>query len=270
MSLKVSDISKMIEEIAPLGFQEEYDNSGFSVGSSDAEVTSILTALDCTLEVIDEAVGRGCNLIITHHPLLFHTPQSVTDETLLGKKLIKLIKNDINLYSCHTNLDSVKGGMNDILMRILNFENYHVINSNKTDEFCDGCGFGRIANFREGITLGKLCSRIKKALNINNLRFCGDEDKLIKTVAVINGSGQDYFKAAYNSGADCVITGDTTYHYFSDFNELGLAVIDAGHFETEWLPFAAFGQYLQKTIKSAAFNNSVLISECTRSPYKYI
>lgn len=271
MSLKIRDIKRIIEEFAPLGFQEEYDNSGFSVGSLEAEVSSILIALDCTIEVIDEAIRRNCNLIITHHPLLFHKPQTVTKETLLGKKLIKLIKNDINLYSCHTNLDIVNGGINDTLMEVLNLENSQVIHSKKTDEFCpDDCGIGRIATLNDVITVGELCNKVKEKLKIDSLRFCGDENKLIRKVAVINGSGQDYFKVAYNFGADCIISGDTTYHYFSDFKELGMAIIDAGHFETEWLPFTVFGQYIQKTIKSLGFNNSVLISECTISPYKYI
>ena len=127
MTLKVRDIDKIMEEYAPARFKESYDNVGLMVGDKECEVTSILVALDCTLEVIEEAKKKGCNVILTHHPLLFKKPTNITTDTLLGRKILELIKNDINVYSSHTNLDSVKGGINDIIMEFLGFENYYII-----------------------------------------------------------------------------------------------------------------------------------------------
>lgn len=270
MSLKVKNIHRIMEEHAPLRLKQSYDNVGLMVGDMNSEVTSILVALDCTLDVVEEAKKKGCNLIFTHHPLLFRKPSNITTDTLLGRKIIELIKNDINLYSSHTNLDAVKGGINDIIMKLLGMDNYKIIEPIEGFSNSEGnSGIGRIAELEEAITLEQLCDRVKKALNILFLRYAGDELKKIKKVAVINGSGQDYFSNAKKMGADCVITGDTTYHYVSDFEEEDIAVIDAGHFGTEWPAMKLVTEYLKSKIKDIGFNNSVILSEVSRNPYKY-
>lgn len=270
MLLTVKDIINKIEDFAPLGFQQSYDNSGFSVGSTEAEVTSIIFAMDCTMDVIDEAITSGANLIVTHHPLLFRKPNSITDETLIGRKILKLIQNGINLYSCHTNLDVTSGGLNDLLMELLNFDSYESIFSSKTDEFSKNNGIGRVGLIKNGILLSELCEGIKEKLNLTHIRVCGDLNILIKKVAVINGSGNDLISEAFLSGVDCVITGDTTYHYASDYKELGLAIVDAGHFETEWLPFIYFGKNLQRELATIGYENKIYFSKQSESPYKYI
>lgn len=270
MSLKVRDIDKIMEEHAPSKLKESYDNVGLMVGDMNSEVTSILVSLDCTLDVIEEAKEKGCNFIFTHHPLLFRKPANITTETLLGRKIIELIKNDINLYSSHTNLDSVTGGINDIIMKLLDLNNYTVIDpaKNRSDDESNS-GIGRIAELSEPITLEELCDRIKEYLNIPFLRYAGNDLKRITKIAVINGSGQDYFNAAKALGAQCIITGDTTYHYVSDFEEEGIAVIDAGHFGTEWPAMEIVAKYLKNRIDLMGFNNSVLVSEVNKNPYKY-
>ncbi|MCH5139051.1 Nif3-like dinuclear metal center hexameric protein, partial [Clostridiaceae bacterium UIB06] len=225
MTLKVKDIHRIMEEHAPARFKESYDNVGLMVGDRECEVTSILVALDCALEVIEEAKKKECNLILTHHPLIFKKPNSITTDTLIGKKILQLIKNDINVYSSHTNLDSVKGGINEIVMELLGFNNYYTIDlSDRRGDNDNSTGIGRIATLSEPINLSELCDKIKTSLNISVLRYSGEDSYSIKKVAVINGSGQDYFSEARRLGADCIITGDTTYHYVSDFNEEGIPV----------------------------------------------
>lgn len=270
MSLRVRDINRLIEQYAPSKFKEDYDNVGLMVGDMECEVTSILVALDCTLEVINEAKEKKCNFILTHHPLLFKKPLNITKGTLLGKKIIELIKNDINVYSSHTNLDSVKGGINDTIMQLLNFQDYNTIELSKRNEEDDKIsGIGRIAKLREAITVDEMCSRVKKCLNVPFLRYSGDENKIVKKVAVINGSGQSYFNEAKKLGADCIITGDTTYHYVSDFQEESIAVIDAGHFDTEWPAVVILAKQFKNKIETMGHKNSVLISESNKNPYKY-
>lgn len=270
MTLKVRDIHKIMEEHAPARFKESYDNVGLMIGDKECEVTGILVALDCTLEVIEEAKHKKCNVILTHHPLIFKKPNNITTDTLLGRKILELIKNDINVYSSHTNLDSIKGGINDIIMELLGFENYSTIEqSERRSDNDSSTGIGRIATLNKAITLSEMCDRMKTRLDISSVRYSGDDSSKVRKVAVINGSGQDYFNAAKKLGADCIITGDTTYHYVSDFNEEGISIIDAGHFGTEWPAMKAVAKWLGGKLKSKEFKNSVVVSEKTKNPYKY-
>lgn len=270
MSLIVKDIDKIMEQQAPVKFKESYDNVGLMVGDKRCEVTSILIALDCTLDVIEEAKHKKCNFILTHHPLLFRKPTNITTDTLLGRKIIELIKNNINVYSSHTNLDSVKGGINELIMELLGFNKYSTIELlERRNDDDNSTGIGRIAELNEAVTLEEMCSKIKDKLKVPFIRYSGDDSMKVKKVAVINGSGQDYFNQAKRLGADCIVTGDTTYHYVSDFNEEGIAVIDAGHFDTEWPAMKLVAKWLEDTLKSKGYNNAVLVSETSRNPYKF-
>ena len=270
MSLKVKNIKDIMEEYAPLELKQSYDNVGLMLGNSDSEITGILIALDCTLEVIHEAEEKKCNLIITHHPPLFIKPSTITDSTLTGVKIMELIKNGINVYSSHTNLDATMGGLNDILGSLLGFTNLDIIEpiKNKANIY-QGAGLGRITTLEEKITLKSLCENVKKSLDVEVIRYCGDDDMEINKIAIINGSGENYFELAKELGAQCIITGDTTYHSISDFNEMGIAIIDAGHFETEWPAMKVMAKFIENEIRVRGFNNSVIISECSKSPYKY-
>lgn len=268
MSLKVSKILDIMEELAPAALKEDYDNVGLMVGDFNDDVSSILVALDCTMPVIDEAILKDCDLILTHHPLLFHKPETITNETLIGKKLLKLIKNDINVISSHTNLDSAWGGITDILMQLLGFNNYDVIESKGINGSINS-GIGRIAALEKPVDLISLCDFIKKVLGISCIKYAGNEDMKIHKLAVINGSGEDYFSLAQSLGADCILTGDTTYHYVCDCVEQGMAVIDAGHFETEWPSMQRIAGIIENRIKETGYDCNIFISESNCSPYKY-
>lgn len=270
MSLTVKDITKIMENYAPSKFKEDYDNVGLMVGDKNDKVTGILIALDCTLDVINEAIEKNCNLIITHHPLLFRKPSTVTTDTLLGRKIIELVKNNINLYSSHTNLDSVRDGVNEQVMKILGFESYTTMDLSNCRDIGDNLtGIGRIAKLQSPMLFGELIHKVKESLELPMVRVVGNEEKVIKKVAVVNGSGQDYFVLSKKMGADCIITGDTTYHYVSDFNEENFCVIDAGHFNTEWPAIKIIAQHIENLIKSIGYNREIIISESTKDPYKF-
>ncbi|GAA0181953.1 Nif3-like dinuclear metal center hexameric protein [Clostridium sediminicola] len=270
MSLKVKDITKIMENYAPSKFKEDYDNVGLMVGDKNDKVTGILIALDCTLDVIDEAVKKKCNLIITHHPLLFRKPSTITTDTLLGRKIIELVKNGINLYSSHTNLDSVRDGVNEQVMKILGFESYTTMDlANCRDNGDSVTGIGRIAKLQSPMIFGELIHKVKESLELLMVRVAGSEERVINKVAVVNGSGQDYFALSKKMGADCIITGDTTYHYVSDFNEENLCIIDAGHFNTEWPAIKIIAQNIQNLIKGIGYDIEITISDLTRDPYKF-
>lgn len=260
--MKVNDIICEIEKKAPKYLKESYDNVGLMVGSKDKAVKSILLALDCTNKVIDEAISKKTDLIITHHPLLFKKPNSINAEELQGSKIIKLIKNDIALYSCHTNLDNAKDGVNDEVVKLLGFKHDSII------EYKDNqkeCGTGRIIKLKESKSFDEIIALVKEKLDIKNLRIVRGSS-IVNKIAVINGSGQDYFYEAKKAGADCIITGDTTYHFASDFKEMNISIIDAGHFGTEYLPFLKSMSFLKEKFPQIKF----IKSESSNDPYEFI
>ena len=252
--IKVNNIIKEMELLAPTYLKEDFDNVGLMVGDKNKEVKKVLLALDCTLKVIEEAKKENVELIITHHPLIFKRPSSITTDTLQGKKIIELIKNDISLYSSHTNLDSVENGLNDTIVSILGFDNFKILEKNKRD---DKAGLGRIVSLNESIQLEDLISKIKKLLNINNLRVVKGKDKVNK-IAIINGSGQDFIGKAVALGADCIITGDTTYHFASDYKEMEISILDVGHFASEQITFFNVMENLKEKFKDVEFITSTV------------
>ena len=260
---KLKEIIEVMEDFAPLNLKEDFDNVGLMIGDKESEVKRVLLALDCTLDVIEEAKEKKVDLIITHHPLLFKKPSSITTDTLTGKKIIELIKNDINLYSSHTNLDSAKEGLNETIVNILGYNSEELIELNKNARNSNE-GLGRIIRLEEAILLDEFVDNIKKKLNISNVKLVRAADK-VKNIAVINGSGSSFLDIAYKRGADCVITGDTTYHYASDYKEMGVSIIDTGHFHSEWIVFL---EVINK-IKDKLEDVEILVSENSEDPYTY-
>ncbi|MCB2292579.1 Nif3-like dinuclear metal center hexameric protein [Clostridium algoriphilum] len=269
MFLKVKTIENIMQKIAPTKLKEDYDNVGLMVGDKEDRVTKILIALDCTMDVIYEAKEKGCNFILTHHPLLFVKPETITADTLIGKKVIQLIKNGINVYASHTNLDSVEGGLNDIATEILGYNKYKIIEPSKNINSNEGyAGIGRLVHLDEPIRLAQLCENVKKFYRAEFIRYVGHDNDLIKTIAIINGSGEDFFHESIRLGADCIITGDTKYHGACDLLEENVALIDAGHFATEWVPFKMFGEKFKNNLVKNGYDNEVIFSENTFDSYK--
>jgi len=261
---KIQAIIDEIEKVAPKFLKEDYDNVGMMVGDKDTEVTKVLMALDCTKKVIEEALSLGCEMIITHHPLFFRKPNRIVKGELTGDKVLELIKNNINLYSCHTNLDSAQDGINETVVRILGYESQSIMETNKIKGY-ENCGIGRIIELEKSVKLDDVIDNVKKSLNIENLRVArGCEN--VKIIAIINGSGHDYFEMAKNSGADCIITGDTTYHFVSDYKEMGISIIDAGHFGTEYIAFIKTLEFLKDKFKDVEF----IISKESKDPYEFV
>lgn len=262
--IKVLDIAKAIENAAPKCLMEEYDNIGMMVGDENKEVKKVLLSLDCTKEVIKEAINLNSDLIITHHPLIFKKPKNILAGDLLGDKVITLIREDIALYSCHTNLDSTKGGINETIVKILGFNSDEIIEPKEYKNYKD-CGIGRLVKLNREIPLYDIVNLVKEKLNIKNMRIVKGSEN-VKIIAIINGSGQDLFYRAKNLGADCIITGDTTYHFASDFKEMGISIIDAGHFSTEYLAFLRTLEFLNDRFKDVEF----ISSEKCRDPYEFV
>ena len=258
----VKDIMDAMEELAPSNLKESYDNVGLMIGSEDKDVKKVLLALDCTKEVVEEAIHNKVDLIITHHPLIFRKPSRIVKEDLQGYKIIELIKNDISLYSSHTNLDSTKGGINEEIVKILGFNESYII---EKSNYSEDAGIGRIVTLEEYIDVKDIIESIKTNLGVNSLRAVIAKNK-VKKIAIINGSGESFISKAVSLGADCIITGDTSYHFASDYKELGITILDPGHFPTEWLVFLKVMKQIEDKFKDKEFIHSTK----NQDPYTYI
>lgn len=231
--MKLSKIIAFLEEKFPLKMAEEWDNVGLLVGKRDREIEKILLTVDVTNEIIDFAISENINLILSHHPIIFKPLKSVTGDTKLGEKILRLIENKIAVYSMHTNLDSQKGGLNDFLgENILGFSNGKIID--EADLNGNNFGIGRFYKLDKEKTIKEFAQEIKDRLNLESISLVtSDENKVIKKVALINGAGASYWRKAKKIGADILITGDVKYHDALDCLEENFNILDVGHLESE-------------------------------------
>lgn len=229
MSIKISDVINEIEKIASLSLQEDWDNSGRQISLGDRDVRKVLLCLEVTSNVVEEAVVEGANLIVSHHPLIFSPLKSVDSENFLGDKIISLIKNNIDVYSAHTNFDEADGGNNDYTSQLLGLQNIEKIYYNNSWQF------GRTGILRDTMSLSELALTVSEKLGIPKelLRYVGDPNKKIKKVAVCTGAGSELLYMAKYLGCDAVITGDVGHHKALDSLEQGICIIDGTHFGTE-------------------------------------
>lgn len=217
--MKTVEIFDILNALYPVETACDFDNAGFLVGDRNAEITNILTVLDCDMAAIKRAVELNANLIVTHHPIIFKPLKTVTEESVV----YAAVKNGISVISMHTNLDVGIGGVNDCLCKAVGFENF------KTHIASDGYGL-RIAEI-EPTDSETLAKRFKSALNCE-IKYVKAE-RPVKTVLVCSGSGGDFVGEAVKSGADALLTADVKHNFFIDAANAGIALFDAGHYSTE-------------------------------------
>ena len=222
---RICELYDYLCELAPLSLQMEFDNSGFQIGRLQAPVSKVLLALDVTDAVVEEAISLGAELIISHHPLIFHAPRSISDADPGTERLLKLAENHIAVISLHTNLDIAEGGVNDVLLRLLGAEPEKGLALDP-----DGCG--RVGTLLEPTPLAQFLVLCKERLSTNGLRYY-DAGKPVSQLAVMGGSGGDCVDAAFKLGCDTYVTADIKYHEFLRAQELGINLIDGDHFCTE-------------------------------------
>jgi len=244
---KCKEIMQAIEAIAPPELAESWDNIGLLVGDSERTVERAFICLDVTQNAVNEAVEFGANLIIAHHPLIFAPQKRVIEQNITGKIISMLIKNDISVFAAHTNFDSAPNGLADILANKLELKNSRPFT---TDECLDELGnptdkFGRVSRC-ESTTLAEFAKFVKERLNVAAIKYAGDSNRKIETVATCPGGGADMLYPAFRAGADVLVTADVKHHIAQLASELGIAVIDAGHFETEVLMCDFMKEFLNK------------------------
>ena len=226
----VKDIFDFVNTVAPAYMKESWDNVGLNCGRMDKEVNTILVALDPFAGVCREAADIGADLLVTHHALLWN-PGFITDETQQGKNTLFLIENGIPCINAHTNLDCAPGGVNDTLARILGLTDVQVVKPAGTD--AQGREYGLLRQgFVEAQPLDAFLRHVKDTLGCEGLRYA-DGGKPVRKVCVGGGACGSELMDAYRAGCDTFVTADVKYNQFWDAKDLGMTIIDAGHFHTE-------------------------------------
>ena len=227
----VNDILTFLETLAPRSMKMDWDNVGLLCGSRKTEVTKILVALDPFEGVCREAAVWGAELIVTHHPLIFQALKSITDETSIGRSIQLLCREGISAINAHTNLDCAPDGVNDRLAATLGLKDIQVIDPMGVD--AEGREWGLL---RKGTVdeqpLSAFLDTVKSSLGCEGLRYA-DGGKPACNVAVGGGACASELMDAYYAGCDTFVTSDVKYNQFWDARDLGLNLIDAGHFYTE-------------------------------------
>ncbi len=230
--MKIKDIEAVIENKFPKRYAMDADNVGLIVGDGNSQVTRVLVCCDVDEYVAKEAVDRGVQLIISHHPLMFFPIKHLNEDNPEQRALRILVKNDIALYAAHTNLDVGRGGINDYMADMLSLGDTQIIDLVERDgDICHG--YGRFAKLKEPVTLGDMLRRCKEVFDLDGCRYVGEFEDSISTVAINTGGGAGIMDLCFKINADLLITGDVKYNPARDAYERNMAVIDIAHYDTE-------------------------------------
>lgn len=245
MAMNPKDLINAIETIAPISTQESWDNSGIQILESDRPIHKVLTSLEMTDEIIDEAIKHQVDMIITHHPLIFGGIKKIDCQNMIGSYIIKLLNAHISVYSNHTPFDKAEGGNNDYLAELIGLQDVH--------GFAMGDSFdmiGRVGSLENPVALQDIANLLSKSLPVpkEQIRFVGDPAKSIKTIGICTGAGADLMDAAIANGCDLLITGDVKYHEAQEAKARNIALIDAGHYGTEQMFARNFAQKLRQAV----------------------
>ena len=226
----VQDVLNWMETIAPFQSCEDFDNVGLLVGKADSEIRGVVFCLDVTEETVDLAVQKGANLIITHHPIIFHPLKRLDLSLPQGRILQKLLQHQIHVIAAHTNLDKAPGGISDTLADAIG-----LIRVQKTDEYL------RIGELAQAMTIESFAKLVTNCLDMP-VRVLYSQSKALRRIAVAGGAYGEGYETAVQNGADAFVTGEIKHHEIIDASARGLVVIDASHYATEWIGVKALYQ----------------------------
>ena len=255
--MNVQEVVNVLERLAPPSYAMSWDNVGLLAGRRDREATGIYIGLDATERVIEGAVEAGCNMLLTHHPLLFSPVKKISDGDFIGRRLLTMIEHGISYYAMHTSYDSAPGCMADRAAAMLYIEDGEPLEPvNGPGE--PQAGIGKVGRLAQEITLDQLCIRIKEKFQIPSLKVFAamgrDEegkqvrDHMLRRIAVSPGSGKSMIQPALDAGAQVLVTGDIGHHEGIDAAACGMTVIDAGHYGLEHIFISHMAGYLREQL----------------------
>ena len=256
---KVKDVIKAIEAVAPLKYQDEWDNSGLQVGYPEDEVRGVLVCLDITEAVVDEAVRKGCSMIVSHHPLLFRGLKQVSDVTYQQRCVTKALSNGITIYSAHTSLDNAPGGVNYKIAELIGLQKLEWL------EPKDGldAGSGVIGELAKPVERDAFLNQLQNIFEVESLRHSDPVGDPIKKVAICGGAGAFLMPAAIAKGADCFITGE--FHYHDYFENDGMLLAELGHYQSEKCTIDLLKEIIGKAVKDV----NIISTEINTNPILY-
>ncbi len=252
-----------LERFAPLPLQESWDNAGLQVGLTETEVSGALLCLDVNERIVDEAIRKGCNLIVSHHPLLFRGLKTISDLTDVQRTVMKAIENRLCVISMHTNMDNAKGGVNFRIARKLELEDVQFFASKQVDGI--EAGSGVVGKLSEPMAADDFILKVKKTFGVE-CAMCNELlRRPVSKVAICGGAGDFLLDEAQKTGADAFITGEMHYHqYFGYEQQIQICVI--GHYQSEQFTSEVF----QEIIQEACPGVKTCIAETCTNPILYI
>ena len=229
--VELNRIAEIIGNAAPLETQESWDNSGWQIcldKSNETDVNKILVSLELNEDVVAEAIASDIQLIVCHHPLIFGGIKSVDDKNVTGNMIVKLIQNGISVYATHTPFDKCSGGNNDYLAELLELNEIQTIPGDET-------GICRMGELKEAMEPSRLAERYAECTgqDSRNYRLAGNLNHTVKRVGLCTGAGSEFFGLAAAAGCDLFVTGDVKYHEAQHARELGITLLDLGHYGSE-------------------------------------
>lgn len=244
--MECKKVIEILEKQSPKSYACDWDNVGLLVGREDKEIQKIHIALDATDEAIEEAIANGADMLLTHHPMIFKGMKRVTQEDFIGRRIIRLIQNDMVYYAMHTNFDVM--GMADLAADYLGISDTRVLEITSVSETGEE-GIGRYGSLKKEMTVRECCEEVKQAFSLENVKVFGDLERKVKTAAISPGSGRSVISNALQAGVDVLITGDIDHHEGIDAVAQKLTVIDAGHYGVEHIFIPYMEQYLKREAK---------------------
>ena len=262
-SVKIKEVLSALEKFAPLPLQESWDNAGLQVGLTEAEVSGALLCLDVTEEVIDEAVAKGCNLVVSHHPLLFRGLKTISDLTDVQRTVMKAIRQQVCVVSMHTNMDNAQGGVNFKIAEKLGLDDVKFLEAKRVGEV--ECGSGVIGTLSTPMAANDFVQKVKQTFDVS----CAMTNELlrrpIRRVAICGGAGDFLLDEAVSQGADAFITGEMHYHqYFGYEQRVQICVI--GHYQSEQFTSEIFRDIINEKCSGVRTE----IAETNTNPINYI
>jgi len=265
--ITTESILKLLDALAPFALAEAWDNVGLLVGAPGNPVTGILIGLDPTAALLDEALARGANLVITHHPLIFPSLKAIRTDQPTGAVIAKALANSITIIACHTNLDVVPHGVSHALSQHLGMTGTVPLKVERGD--APEIGFGAVGTLSEPVSGVDFLARLGRALNLPAIAVAGAIPDVVERVAVCGGSGSDLAMAARAQGAQVFVSAEVKHHIARWAEEIGFCVIDGGHFATEARICEALASMLRAQLASQGVFIPVLMAEQQNNPFSF-
>ena len=243
--MRCEEIMQKLEELSPAHFAQDWDNVGLLAGRTEKEVHSVYIALEATDQAVEEAIRLGADMIITHHPLIFKGIRQIRGDHFIGRRIIRILQNDMCYFAMHTNFDIM--GMADAAADELKLRGRQVLQTTYEDDISTE-GFGRMGTLPHIMTLRECAAFVRDSFGISRVRVFGDGDMEVEKAAICPGSGGSMIDAAVARKADVYITGDIDHHEGIDAVAKGLAIIDAGHYGIEQIFVPYMKEYLKREI----------------------